>query len=151
MIFNFSGTSVHKIDSKNRVSIPAKFRRWSDEERCKFVISTASDPYLIVTPSVEWDRMLQKFNKKFSNTNKRHRAYVRAVVKDAELVKSDKQGRILIPQNLLDYAQISEKATIVGTVDTIEIWNPEIFKQEETANLKTDDEYFDGIEELLNS
>lgn len=149
MITNFSGNSTHKLDSKNRVSVPSQFRKWTEEEQCEFVISIGPDPCLVVHPAVEWDKFVEKLVTRLSTTNKKHRAYIRTYTKDATRVKCDKNGRMLVPQKLLDFAQIKENVKIIGTINTFELWDEAIAESQENFNLPPDDEYFAEIEKLL--
>lgn len=149
MKLNFSGNSTHKLDSKNRVSVPSQFRKWTDEEQCEFVISIGPDPCLVVSPSIVWDHFVEKLKSRLSSTNKKHRAFIRAYTQDATRVKCDKQGRILLPQNLLDYAKIKDNVKVIGTIDTFELWDLEAAENYEYSNLPPDDEYFADVHQLL--
>ncbi len=149
MITNFSGNSTHKLDSKNRVSIPAQFRKWTELEQCEFVISIGPDPCLVVHPAVEWDKFVEKLATRLSTTNKKHRAYIRAYTQDATRVKCDKQGRVLIPQKLLNFGKIQDNVKIIGTINTIEIWDQDTADNYEISNLPPDDDYFVDIDKLL--
>lgn len=149
MITNFSGNSIHKLDTKNRVSVPAQFRRWTEQEQCEFVISIGPDPCLVAHPAIEWDKFVEKLATRLSSTNKKHRAYIRAYTQDATRVKCDKQGRVLIPQKLLEFANISDNVKIIGTINTFEIWDFETSENYKISNLPPDDEYFSDIDKLL--
>ncbi len=149
MIVSLIGSSTHNIDSKNRLSIPAEFRRWSDEESCIFVVSRGVDPCLVVHPSMEWDVKVEKMIRSLSPYDRKHNAFIRANVVEAKRLRCDKQGRILIPQILLDNVGIKKEVKIIGMVDHLEIWNIDTYKNYDTSNFTPDDEYFSGLSELL--
>jgi len=150
MIISFSGKSEHTLDTKNRLSIPAIYRRWQqDDSDYTFVVTKGPDPCLIAHPSVEWDIIAKKLLSNLSQFNTRHTAYVRAYCSEASRLKCDKQGRILIPQPLLDYARITKEVTIIGMINRLELWNSAQYRQHEPSHLSPDDEFFKGLDELI--
>ena len=115
----FIGEYQHAIDNKNRMIIPAKFR---EELGTKFVLTKGLDGCLYAYTMEEWKVMEEKL-KKLPLTSKDARAFVRFFFSGANEVEPDKQGRVLIPQNLLEYAAIEKEIVSIGVSTRIEIWS----------------------------
>jgi len=149
MINSFSGESKHLLDEKGRLSIPAKYRRWlTDNSDYAFVVTKGSDPCLVAYPFIEWDILAEKLLK-LSQFKKKNRAFIRAFSRASVRLKCDKQGRILIPQQLLNYAKIKKDVVIIGTLNCIEFWDPETLDKHEESQIKLDDDYFEDLGEIL--
>ena len=126
---SFKGTYQYTIDSKGRVNIPAKFRKILPEEAEKtFVVCRGSDGCLNVYPQHEWNVFEERL-RKLSWTQKDNRQLVRALLQDASESQYDAQGRISIPPQLLKMAHIKKDVLILGTLDHIELWNPEEYER----------------------
>ena len=69
--------------------------------------------------------------RKLSSLSRTNRSFIRSTVRYASTVQYDKQGRIALSQNLIDYAQLKNNALIIGVVNKIEIWNPKLLKSAE--------------------
>ncbi|MBD3232091.1 MAG: division/cell wall cluster transcriptional repressor MraZ [candidate division Zixibacteria bacterium] len=135
-MYNFRGTYRYNLDSKGRINIPAKFRtkRDSDEPE-EFVLSRGMDEAIILQPKERWEEIERKLDK--TDLNKRKlRDFKRYLMLDATEVVPDKQGRVTISGNLLEYANIEKNVVIHGMISYIEIWRPELFdrKIEEIKN-----------------
>ena len=149
MINSFSGESKHILDEKGRLSIPAKFRHWlTGDSDYIFVVTKGSDSCLVAYPYVEWDLLAEKLLK-LSQFKKKNRAFVRAFCRASTRLKCDKQGRILIPQQLLGYANIKKDVVIIGTLNRMEIWDPETINNHEESRINLDDDYFENLGEIL--
>ena len=114
----FIGEYQHAIDSKNRMIIPSKFREGLGSE---FVITKGLDGCLYVYTIAEWKIMEEKL-KKLPLTSKDARAFVRFFFSGAYEITIDKQGRALIPQNLMEYACMEKEIVSIGVSTRIEIW-----------------------------
>lgn len=115
----FTGEYKHTLDSKNRVSIPARFR---DELGDKFFITKGLDNCLFVFSAGEW----QKFQERLSQlplTNKSARAFARVFLSGASECSTDKMGRTLVPQYLKDFAGLEKEVYVNGAGSRIEIWS----------------------------
>lgn len=137
----FIGEYQHAIDNKNRMIVPSKFR---EELECKFVLTKGLDGCLYAYTTEEWKNMEEKL-KKLPLTNKDARAFVRFFFSGANEVEIDKQGRALIPQNLLEYASIEKDIVSIGVSTRFEIWSK--VKWEEYNNSNID---FDEIAEKMS-
>ncbi|RLK62938.1 transcriptional regulator MraZ [Atopobacter sp. AH10] len=135
------GEYQHTIDSKGRIIVPAKFREELDGS---FVLTRGLDGCLFGYPRSSWERVRQQL-KELPISKRDSRAFVRFFYSSACEVEIDKQGRINIPKELIDYAAIEKDCRIVGVSDRIEIWASHLW-EEFTAETE---EQFDDIAEHL--
>ncbi len=128
----FIGEYQHVLDSKGRVIMPSKFREGLGE---KFVVTKGLDHCLFVYPQSEW----QEFERKLRTlplTSKDARAFIRFFFAGATECELDKQGRILIPANLREYAELVKELVIIGVASRVEIWSKERWDEyNDEANL----------------
>ncbi len=124
----FLGRFGHSIDEKGRLTIPSKYR---DTLSTGVVITPGLDRCLWVLPLSEWGDIAEKV-KQFSLMKKDSRSFVRFWFSGATDCIPDKQGRILIPTYLRDYANLSDEVVIAGVQNRLEIWNPDAFQQSDT-------------------
>lgn len=115
----FYGEYQHSVDQKGRVIIPAKFREELGE---KFILTKGLDNCLFVYSEEEWINLEAKL-KSLPFTNKDVRAFTRFFFAGATECELDKQGRILIPQNLRDHAKLDKDIYIIGVSTRVEIWD----------------------------
>ena len=115
----FFGEYQHSIDPKGRVFMPAKFR---DDLGDKFVVTKGLDNCLFVYPNEEWKSFEQKL-RTLPLTSKEARAFIRFFFAGAAECEADKQGSILLPANLRDYAGLEKDLSIIGVSTRVEIWN----------------------------
>jgi MraZ protein len=121
----FLGSFVHQIDAKGRLSLPAPFRRESDQR--PFVLVQAFAESLTLYPERAW-REVEGRLRELLRLQPESRRYVLGVTANAVEVMPDRQGRILIPQRMLDAVEIEGTALVVGVIDRIELWNPARFE-----------------------
>lgn len=112
------GEYQHTIDPKGRLIIPAKFR---DELGETFVVTKGLDYCLFVYPMSEWNILEEKL-KALPFTKADARAFVRFFFSGASECELDKQGRILLPANLREYARVEKEVVIIGVSNRVEIW-----------------------------
>ncbi len=137
----FMGEYNHAIDSKNRIIIPSKFREKLGE---RFVMTKGLDGCLYIYTLEEWDALEQKL-KQLPLTNKDARAFVRFFFSGASEIELDKQGRALIPQNLIEYAEVKKEIVSIGVLTRIEVWSKEKWEDYNSSNMD-----FDEIAEKMN-
>lgn len=139
----FAGEYSNTLDLKNRVNIPAKFRKALDPINDRtFVITRGFDPCLSLYPISEWNIVEQQLAS-LSSIRNRNREFVRSIVRYASYVQYDKQGRIIIPDNLKIYAGIEKEVAIIGMISKIELWSPEKIKKYDNNQMNIDD--FDDL------
>lgn len=115
----FYGEYLHSLDAKGRMIVPAKFREGLGE---KFILTKGLDECLFAYSLEEWSNLEQKL-KTLPFTDKDVRAFVRFFFAGANECELDKQGRILIPQNLRDYAKLEKELYVIGVSTRVEIWD----------------------------
>ncbi|MBR3304522.1 MAG: division/cell wall cluster transcriptional repressor MraZ [Christensenellaceae bacterium] len=115
------GSYSHSIDKKGRVFMPIKLR---DELGEKFIATRGLGKCLFVFPMEDWNALYEKL-RELPLTDKSSQQFIRLLFASAVECEPDKQGRILIPQRLRDYAEIGEEALVIGVMTRVEIWSPE--------------------------
>ncbi len=118
------GEYQHTIDIKGRLIVPSKFR---EDLGQKFVITKGLDNCLFVYPMEEW-KVLESKLKTLPFTKADARAFVRFFFSGASECEVDKQGRILLPGNLRDYAKLDKDIVIIGVSSRIEVWAREVWE-----------------------
>lgn len=118
----FYGEYFHSIDRKGRLILPAKIREVAKANFIeKFFVTRGLDKCLFMLSEEEWRAQEGKF-KAISFTKQQARTFNRLYFSGAVEVVADKQGRILLPQYLKDFAQIKKEVVLVGVSNRIEIW-----------------------------
>ena len=117
----FMGKYNHTIDPKGRLSIPSKYREVLGDE---FVVSKGMDGCLYVYANDDW----KVFEGKLASLplmSEDARQFARFFLSGAQPVTVDKQGRILMPQDLRDFAGLEKDVVLAGMGGRIEIWSLE--------------------------
>jgi len=122
----FLGEFVHTTDDKGRITIPARFRA---ELASGLVVTRGIDRCLAIYPLSEWEKLAEKVSA-LPVTDRRARAFRRLVFANAADAVPDKQGRIVIPPRLREYAGLSDEVVITGLNNYIELWNPRTWNKE---------------------
>lgn len=122
VIVMFMGEYNHTLDVKGRLIIPSKFRDALGEN---FIVSRGMDGCLFVYSQETWSDIHKKIKELPSLTNKESRYFSRYFLAGASEVEVDKQGRILVPQTLREFAGLDKDVVLVGVGDRIEIWDKE--------------------------
>jgi MraZ protein len=118
----FYGEYLHSIDRKGRLILPAKIREVAKTNFIeKFFVTRGLDKCLFMFSEEEWRSQETKF-KVMPFTKQQTRTFNRLYFSGAVEVIPDRQGRILLPQYLKDFAEIKKDVMIVGVSNRIEIW-----------------------------
>lgn len=117
----FSGEYEHSIDAKGRIIMPLKFRESLGNV---FYITKGLDRNLLVYSAEAWQNFYEKLSK-LPMADKNARGFSRLFLSGAVECEADKQGRVLLPATLRNYAGIIKNATVIGNGDKIEIWSTE--------------------------
>ncbi len=122
----FLGHFVHSLDSKGRLTIPAKFRSYLDTD---LVVTRGMDRCLAVFPMPKWEQLSSEVSE-LPMTDRSARALRRFLFASASDVCPDSQGRVLIPPRLREYAGLDDEVVVVGLNDYIEIWSTDTWDDE---------------------
>ena len=131
------------MDLKGRVTVPSKFR---EDLGDKFYVCKGLDGCLFVYPNDEWTRFEEKL-KSLPLTNKNARQFTRFFLAGAAACEVDKQGRILLPQVLREFASLEKDVVLVGVASRIEIWSRERWDE----SMNTYDGDMDEVAENMES
>ena len=115
----FMGEFNHTVDTKGRLIIPTRFRESLGEE---FVVTKGLDGCLFVYPQKAWEEFEEKL-RALPLTRKDARTLVRFFVAGATSCELDKQGRILIPATLREFAGLEKDVVLAGVTNRVEIWS----------------------------
>jgi len=116
-----SGEYRHNLDIKKRLIIPSKMRMDLGD---KIVITRGLDGCLFGYSEKNWDGIMEKLNT-LPFTKRDARNFTRFLTSGATLLEFDKQGRVIIPNYLSNYANLNKEIVIVGVINRIEIWSKE--------------------------
>ena len=121
---SFKGQYEHSVDSKGRVSFPAKLRKSLDPRaQERFTILRGLEPCLYLYPEDEWEKVEEQLSQ-INSFTKEGRTVKRNFLRFAEDVALDKQNRIPLPSQLMEWAGIDGKAIFIGSGERIEVWSP---------------------------
>ena len=141
----FTGEYSYSLDSKGRVNIPARYRQvLSNDNENTFITTRGQDTCVWVYPIIEWKKIETEL-RKLSSVSGIHRTFIRQIARSASPSTYDKQGRIKINPSLISYAGLEKDVLIVGVVNKIEIWNPEIEAEVYKKNMELDPNEFNEL------
>ena len=125
----FYGEHDHTIDRKGRLIIPSRFREVMKEHYTeRFVITRGLDRCLFLFPEDEWRTQESRF-RALSFTKQEARRFNRFYFSGAVELTCDRQGRVLLPPYLKDYAGIKRDVVLVGVSNRIEIWDKDEWRK----------------------
>ena len=120
-----TGEYRHSVDNKNRLFIPAKHREELGEE---LIVSRSIRGQMLKVFSVEgWNAYIAPIKQQERRVAEPALRYLH---RNAVKLTPDSQGRIVLPQALLDFAQIDKNAVVVGNCDCVEIWSEVLYQEE---------------------
>jgi MraZ protein len=126
---SFKGSYSYSVDSKGRINIPARLRKYvSPEANDTFVITRGFEQCLFVFPQDEWNRLEQSI-RQLSASNPKDRFFTRTLLQYATESQLDGQARITVPKELLQFAAIETEVLILGVLERMELWNPKVFQK----------------------
>lgn len=115
----FIGEYQHSMDGKGRMAVPAKFR---GDLTAGAIITRGLDNCLFLYTKSEWQKLVEKLAG-LPLTQQKSRAFARLMLAGAMDVEIDKQGRVLIPEYLRQFAGLKKDAVIAGLYSRLEIWD----------------------------
>lgn len=143
----FYGEFEHTLDKKGRIIIPSTFREAAKENYVeKFFITRGLDKCLFMFPEEEWKSQEAKF-RSLPFTKSQARKFNRLFFSGAVQIAPDKQGRILVPGYLKNYANIKKEIMLIGVSSRIEIWSKENWAEFYAASKES---FEDTAEKLMD-
>ena len=128
----FLSTFVNKVDRKGRVSVPATFRTVLSQQSFSGVVAFPSLVYAAVEGSgIDRFEQLAEGIDDLNPFSDEHDDFSKAIFGKAHQLPFDGEGRIIIPENLLAHAGITERAAFVGQGRRFQIWEPSLFAKHE--------------------
>ena len=118
------GTYTPKIDAKGRVALPAKFRSQLGQG---LVMARGQERCVYLLPFDEFRRIASQIQRT-SVGNKAAREYLRVFLSGAVDQEPDKQGRVVVPQMLRDYANLGSDIVVIGVGTRAELWNKDAWE-----------------------
>jgi len=123
----FTGSYFHTMDNKGRVKIPSRYLEMLEHRKDRHIMITNWEGYVLAFPQSEWIIFAKELAKK-PILDPGYRPILRLLVSGAEECTLDRQGRILVSQNLRDYAKLSREVVLVGALRCFEIWDRNTFE-----------------------
>lgn len=134
------GTYYHNMDSKGRMAFPNKLR---EQLGVSFVITIGLEGCLYVYSNEEWEKFTEQLRTLSGPVAKQA---IRKYAANAVVAEADKQGRILIPQNLREHAGLEHDITVIGNLNRAEIWDTA--RYEEINSKFSDEELAEAIDSI---
>lgn len=138
----FLGTHSPRLDDKGRLVLPAKYR---DGLAAGLVFTKGQERSIVVWPAQEFAEYAERLSVA-SRSDSAVRAYLRVLFSGATDEIPDKQGRVMIPAPLREYAGLDREVIVVGNGTTLEIWNAESWS---TYLASQEDNFSDLSEEVI--
>lgn len=128
-MIGFLGEYEVTLDAKGRFLLPAGFKKQMPEDWSnQFVISRGIEPCLTLYPMKTWEPIFTQISQ-LNDFDPKVRNFQRLFLNGATNVDMDTAGRLLIPQNLKDIAEIDKDIVLFAKVKVIEIWDKRKYKQ----------------------
>lgn len=140
----FIGEYQHSIDPKKRLAVPSKFR---SELKSKVVVTRGLDKCLFVYPMKAWEEIAGKLGS-MPVGEATTRSFVRLMLAGATDCEIDKQGRILVPDYLKEYAGLDKNVMIAGLFNRLEIWDEKKWAEYKKNAEKNSDEIAEQLGRL---
>ncbi len=140
----FIGEYHHSIDQKGRIAIPVKFRSAFAEGA---VVTRGLDQCLFLYTKSEWTKLAKRLAE-LPIAKANTRAFARLMLAGAMDVEIDRQGRIILPDYLRRYGELSKKTVIAGLFNRLEIWDEQNWTQYTRNTEKTSGDIAEALGEL---
>ncbi len=124
------GTYECKVDAKGRVLLPAPLKKQlALSLQNGFVLKrSVFQPCLELYPMAEWDLMMSKINK-LNRFVKKNNDFIRRFTAGVKMVEIDALGRLLVPKDLVAFANISKDIVFSSAVNIIELWDKDLYEK----------------------
>lgn len=139
----FMGTTYNSIDDKNRLIVPSRLR---SELGNRCVMTKGLDTCLNIYTMSSWENQMEKISR-MPESDPKVRAFIRHFCGNAVECELDKQGRIVIPQELKTYAEIDRDLVTMGAMSKIEIWSRQLWDSPENDSKMDKEEFASALKE----
>ncbi len=148
---SFIGQFPVRLDAKNRAFMPAGFRRILQQSGVQTLVVRKAyfENCLVVYPAQQWQEEIAGVRAKLNRFDGNQQMVYRKLVSEAQEVQLDSNGRMLLPQSLLDKVGIKQDALFVGMEQTIEIWSPDIAAGTGSQPFMSDSEFADSLKKFM--
>jgi len=136
------GNYTSSLSAKRRTAIPKKFLEILGKE---IILAKWYENCLVIVRKSVWDALLNKLSGKAEIATKPVRDTERFIMGSAYEVQPDSQGRIVIPQNLVSYANLESNLVFLGLKDRVEIWDKRLWEEKEKEVSQKASEYLEKI------
>ena len=140
----FIGEYHHNLDEKGRLAIPVKFR---DDLAKGVIVTRGLDNCLFLYTTTEWAKLAEKLTSlPISKANTR--AFARLMLAGAMDCQLDRNGRVILPDYLRRYANISKKVVIAGLFNRLEIWDESAWDKYSSETEKSGNDIAEALDNL---
>ncbi|NGM60363.1 division/cell wall cluster transcriptional repressor MraZ [Sphingobacterium sp. SGG-5] len=138
-----------KLDTKGRMVVPAALKRQlPDVEREGLVVNRGFEKNLVIYTRAEWNKILGQLSR-LNQFQVRNREFVRKFTSGATELLLDAAGRVLLPKNLLEYAEMDSELVLACNLEKIEVWSKR--KYEEQMNSISEEDFSDLAEQVMGN
>jgi MraZ protein len=127
----FMGEYHPSMDEKGRIAVPVKLRRAFGDDAVinTLIITHGFDKCIMAFREKEWREFVETKLVPLSQADPKNRMRLRFLLGGAAECELDRQGRVLVPSYLKEYAEISREVTMLGLFNRIEIWSSEVYSR----------------------
>lgn len=141
----FVGEYSHNLDEKGRLTLPARMRELLGE---RVVVTRGVESCLMVFPAADFEKFMLHINL-VGMTDVNVRGLSRFFSSKATEDSPDKQGRINLPQNLREHANLNGEVTVIGAFDHVELWSPAKYEQVDAELVKNVPKMTEQVNEAM--
>lgn len=137
----FVGSFKYSIDTKGRIALPAKLRKYvNPEANDTFILTRDAAKCIVIYPMDIWKKLAAEKLDRLNQFDPKEAMFIRMFLQEAAEDNLDSQSRLLIPKNLIEYAEIQNEVFILGAMNKIEVWNPDVYESYIKENLQSYEE-----------
>lgn len=144
----FRGINAITVDTKRRMAMPVRYRDLL--ETSLVVTIDTEETCLLLYPALEWQR-IETSLQKLPSFNAQARRIQRLLIGHATDVEMDAQGRILLPLELRQYAQLQKQAFLIGQGNKFEIWDEERWQNKRDEWLLEESKHHDDMPDEMKT
>ena len=148
---SFIGQFPARLDSKNRVFMPAGFRRILQQsgQQTLVVRKDFFEDCLVVYPASRWEEEIARVRARLNRFDGNQQMVYRKLVSEAQEVQLDSNGRLLLPKQMLERVGIDQDVLVVGMEQNIEIWSMKTVGQEGCQVFLSDEEFAESLKQFM--